>query len=103
MAGAWHVKQQTRVLFFRKILVLVQQLRQQGAIILGKANLSEWVNWMDCCMLNGFCTLGGQTQNRYSPDDPSGSSSGSAVATAAPPYLPTCSPATCNLYLVCIP
>jgi amidase len=62
---------------------LVQQLRDNGAIILGKANLSEWANWMDSCMPNGFSALGGQTQNPHGPYDPSGSSSGSAVAAAA--------------------
>jgi amidase len=62
---------------------LVKQLRDSGAIILGKANLSEWANWMDECMPNGFSALGGQTQNPYGPFDPLGSSSGSAVAAAA--------------------
>jgi len=62
---------------------LVQQLRDSGAIILGKANLSEWANWMDSCMPNGFSALGGQTQNPYGPYDPSGSSSGPAVAAVA--------------------
>ena len=46
---------------------LVQQLRTAGAVILGKANLSEWANWMDPCMPNGFSTLGGQTRNPYGP------------------------------------
>lgn len=62
---------------------LVQQLRDAGAIILGKANLSEWANWMDFCMPNGFSTLGGQTRNPYGPFETYGSSSGSAVAAAA--------------------
>ena len=39
---------------------LVQQLRAAGAIILGKTNLSEWANWMDPCMPNGFSVLGGR-------------------------------------------
>ena len=62
---------------------LVQQLRDAGAIILGKTNLSEWANYMDPCMPNGFSTLGGQTRHPYGPFDPLGSSSGSAVSVAA--------------------
>ncbi len=62
---------------------LVAQLRDHGAVILGKANLSEWANWTDDCMPNGFSTLGGQTRNPYGPYDPLGSSSGSAAAAAA--------------------
>ena len=62
---------------------LVQQLRDAGAVILGKANLSEWANWMDAGMPNGFSVLGGQTRNPYGPFEPYGSSSGSAVAAAA--------------------
>jgi len=62
---------------------LVSQLRDAGAIVMGKANLSEWANWMDDCMPNGFSTNGGQTQNPYGPFDTSGSSSGSAVSVAA--------------------
>ena len=33
---------------------LVQQLRNAGALVLGKANLSEWANYMDPCMPSGF-------------------------------------------------
>jgi len=62
---------------------LVRQLRASGAVVLGKANLSEWANWMDPSMPNGFSTLGGQTRHPYGPFDPFGSSSGSAVAVAA--------------------
>ncbi len=62
---------------------LVSQLRKAGAIILGKANLSEWANYMDSCMPNGFSANGGQTQNPYGPFETYGSSSGSAVAVAA--------------------
>jgi amidase len=62
---------------------LVSQLRKAGAIILGKANLSEWANYMDPCMPSGFSTLGGQTRNPYGSFDTWGSSSGSAVAVAA--------------------
>ena len=62
---------------------LVQQLRNAGAIILGKANLSEWANYMDPCMPSGFSAVGGQTRNPYGPYDTLGSSSGSAVSVAA--------------------
>ena len=62
---------------------LVSKLRDAGAIILGKANLSEWANYMDSCMPNGFSALGGQTENPYGPFETYGSSSGSAVAAAA--------------------
>jgi amidase len=62
---------------------LAIRLREAGAIILGKTNLSEWANWMTEGMPNGFSTLGGQTRNPYGRFDPLGSSSGSAVAVAA--------------------
>ena len=62
---------------------LVKALRDNGAIILGKANLSEWANYMDSGMPNGFSVLGGQTRNPYGPFEVLGSSSGSAVAAAA--------------------
>lgn len=62
---------------------LVSQLRDAGAVILGKANLSEWANYMDPCMPNGFSANGGQTRNPYGPFETYGSSSGSAVAVAA--------------------
>jgi amidase len=58
-------------------------LREDGAVILGKTNLSEWANWMDPDMPNGFSALGGQTRNPYGPFEVWGSSSGSAVAAAA--------------------
>ncbi|MCB0801417.1 MAG: hypothetical protein KDB91_13015, partial [Bacteroidales bacterium] len=62
---------------------LVAQLRAAGAVILGKANLSEWANWMGGCVPNGFSANGGQTRNPYGPYETYGSSSGSAVAVAA--------------------
>ena len=62
---------------------LVQQLRSAGAIILGKANLSEWAGYLDPCTPNGFTALGGQTRNPYGPYDTLGSSSGSAASAAA--------------------
>ncbi len=62
---------------------LVRQLRNAGAVILGKANLSEWANYMDPAMPSGFSDLGGQTRNPYGPYEVWGSSSGSTVAAAA--------------------
>ena len=63
---------------------LVAQLRAAGAIILGKANLSEWANWRGWDSISGWSARGGFTVCPYVLDDnPWGSSSGSAVATAA--------------------
>jgi len=62
---------------------LVNQIRTAGAIILGKASLSEWANYMDPCMPSGFSALGGQVRHPYGPFDPMGSSTGSAVSVAA--------------------
>jgi len=62
---------------------LVQQLRDAGAIIFGKANLSEWANYNDPCMPSGFSVIGGQTRNPYGPHEVYGSSSGSAASVAA--------------------
>ena len=64
--------------------VIVSRLRAAGAIILGKANLSEWANFRGAGPINGWSARGGFTRNAYRLDfDPGGSSSGSAVATAA--------------------
>ena len=63
---------------------LVARLRAAGAIVLGKANLSEWANFRSTRSSSGWSGLGGQTRNAYAPDrNPSGSSAGSAVAAAA--------------------
>jgi amidase len=63
---------------------LVAQLRSAGAVILGKANLSEWANFRSRPSSSGLSTLGGQTVNPHGVGrSPSGSSSGSAVAVAA--------------------
>jgi amidase len=59
---------------------LVTKLREAGAIVLGKTNLSEFANWVDLSMPNGYSSLGGQVRNAYTLGDPSGSSSGSGVA-----------------------
>ena len=63
---------------------LITKLRQAGAVIIGKANLSEWANFRSTHSTSGWSTLGGQTANPYALDrNPSGSSSGSAAGVAA--------------------
>ncbi len=63
---------------------IVERLRNGGAIILGKTNLSEWANFRGNRSISGWSARGGQTRNPYFLDrGPSGSSSGSAVATSA--------------------
>ena len=63
---------------------IVQKLRRAGAVILGKTNLSEWANFRGSLSTSGWSAQGGQTRNPYILDrNPSGSSSGSAVAVAA--------------------
>jgi amidase len=63
---------------------LVERLRQAGAVILGKANLSEWANFRSSHSISGWSSRGGFTRNPYALDrNPCGSSSGSAVAVAA--------------------
>src|SRR5690606_37711567 len=62
---------------------LVGQLREQGAVILGKTNLSEWANFRSTHSSSGWSSLGGQTKNPYEPArHPCGSSSGSAAAVS---------------------
>ncbi len=63
---------------------LVERLRKAGAVILGKTNLSEWANIRSNRSTSGWSGRGGLTRNPYALDrNPSGSSSGSAVAVAA--------------------
>ena len=60
------------------------RLREAGAVILGKTNLSEWANFRSTRSTSGWSGRGGQTKNPYALDrNPSGSSSGSAGAVAA--------------------
>ena len=77
----------------RRDATVVKLLRAAGAVILGKANLTEFANILAIDMPSGYSSLGGQVKNPYAPslmDDrgipvvqPGGSSSGSAVAVAA--------------------
>ena len=60
------------------------KLREAGAVILGKTNLSEWANYRASYSSSGWSGVGGQTKNPYVLDrNPCGSSSGSAVAVSA--------------------
>ncbi|MFT3723170.1 MAG: amidase [Hyphomonadaceae bacterium] len=63
---------------------LVARLRQAGAVILGKTNLSEWANFRSNSSTSGWSGVGGQTKNPHVLDrNPCGSSSGSGSAVAA--------------------
>ncbi len=63
---------------------LVQRLREAGAVILGKTNLSEWANFRSTRSTSGWSGRGGQTKNPYALDrNPCGSSSGTGTAIAA--------------------
>jgi amidase len=63
---------------------LVRRLRDAGAVILGKTNLSEWANFRSTRSTSGWSSRGGLTKNPYALDrNTSGSSSGSAAAVAA--------------------
>jgi amidase len=63
---------------------VAQKLREAGAVILGKTNLSEWANFRGEHSTSGWSGRGGVTKNPYVLDrNPSGSSSGSACAVSA--------------------
>ncbi|WP_055108543.1 amidase family protein [Paenibacillus ihumii] len=64
---------------------VASQLRDAGAVLLGKANMTEWANFMSSTMPAGYSSRGGQTLNPYGPGEifVGGSSSGSAAAVAA--------------------
>lgn len=63
---------------------IISRLRAAGAVILAKANLSEWANFRSNRSTSGWSTLGGQAANPYALDrNPSGSSSGSAGGVSA--------------------
>lgn len=70
--------------FAARDATVTARLRAAGALLLGKANLSEWANFRSTRSTSGWSSAGGQTRNPYALDrSPSGSSSGSAVAVAA--------------------
>ncbi|HZT57679.1 MAG TPA: amidase [Pyrinomonadaceae bacterium] len=63
---------------------IVQRLRDAGAILIGKTNLSEWANFRSSHSTSGWSGRGGQTRNPYALDrNPCGSSSGSGAAVSA--------------------
>ena len=63
---------------------ITQRLRDAGAVILGKANLSEWANFRSTRSTSGWSSRGGQTKNPYVLDrNPCGSSAGTGTAIAA--------------------
>ena len=63
---------------------VAKKLRDAGAVILGKTNLSEWANFRSTKSSSGWSGRGGQTRNPYALDrDPCGSSSGSGAAPSA--------------------
>jgi len=62
---------------------MMQQLRNAGAVLIGKTNLSEWANFRSTMSSSGWSSRGGQTNNPYILErNPIGSSSGSGVAVA---------------------
>lgn len=76
---------------------IVKSLRRQGAVILGKANMTEFANYTTEDMPNGYSSRGGRVKNPYNHEkDPSGSSSGSAVAVAANLCTASIGTDTCN-------
>ena len=63
---------------------IVEKLRDAGAVILGKTNLTEWANFRSTSSCSGWSSRGGQTKNPYIIDhSPCGSSAGSGVAVSA--------------------
>jgi len=64
---------------------IVERIKEKGGIILGKANLSEWANYLCMSCPNGYSAVGGQTLNPYGRKifDTGGSSSGSGASMAA--------------------
>lgn len=79
-AGSWALKNN----YPKDDAFLVQQLKNAGAIILGKTNLSEWANFRSTSSSSGWSGLWGQSKNPYDiTTSPCGSSAGSGVAIAA--------------------
>jgi amidase len=63
---------------------VVKKIRDAGAVLIGKTNLSEWANFRSTSSCSGWSSRGGQTKNPYILDhNPCGSSAGSGVAVAA--------------------
>jgi amidase len=63
---------------------IISKLRESGAVLLGKTNLSEWANFRSTRSSSGWSSRGGQTKNPYALErNPCGSSSGSGAAVSA--------------------
>ena len=63
---------------------VVENIIQNGGIVLGKTNMTQFANFTTQGMPNGYSSKGGSVKNAYDRDkDPSGSSTGSAVAVSA--------------------
>jgi amidase len=78
-AGSWALARSTPADAF-----IVQRLKAAGAVVIGKANLSEWANFRSGPSSSGWSGIGGQTNMPYVLDrNPCGSSSGSGVVAAA--------------------
>lgn len=68
----------------KKDAFIIARLREAGAVLLGKTNMSEWANFRSTSSCSGWSSRGGQTKCPYILDhNPCGSSSGSGVAVAA--------------------
>ncbi|MCF6141084.1 amidase [Flavobacterium sp. K77] len=68
----------------QKDAFIVSKLREAGAVIIGKTNLSEWANFRSTQSSSGWSSRGGQTKNPYFLDrNPCGSSAGSGSAVSA--------------------
>ncbi|MFP7493182.1 amidase family protein [Terribacillus saccharophilus] len=84
-ADGMHTSAGTLVLanhYAKQDAFLVSKLREAGAIILGKVNMTEWANFMSEPMPNGYSARGGQVRNPYGSFDVGGSSSGTGAAIA---------------------
>lgn len=68
--------------FADKDAIIISKLKEKGAIVLGKTNLSEWSNFMTFNSMNGYSALGGQTHNAFGQFDVGGSSAGSAASAS---------------------
>lgn len=75
---------------------VVNKLKESGALILGKNNLSEWSNFMSNPSSNGFSVVGGQTRNAIGDYDAGGSSSGPAVSASLNFAMITIGSETCG-------
>jgi amidase len=68
----------------KKDAFIIARLRESGAVLMGKTNLSEWANFRSTNSCSGWSSRGGQTKNPYILDhNPCGSSAGSGAAVAA--------------------